>query len=62
METREMEYNKAGWVKYSNRLLPRYCGECWTVWITPRKGQGFRRMEEALIYGKLLKLEKLFFH
>lgn len=54
-----MEYSKAGFVKYSNRLFPKWCSKQWTVWITSRKGKSFRTYKEAVIFSKLLDIEDL---
>ncbi len=55
---REIQYEKAGWKKYSNRLFPKYEKESWTVWVTTRKGVSFHSFENAVIFEKLVKLHE----
>jgi len=55
---RKLEYKKAGWIKYSNRLFPRYEKEHWTVWITARKGVSFHNYENAVIFERLVQFQE----
>ena len=55
---REMEYTKAGWIKYSNRLFPKWEKEHWTVWVTARQGTAFHNYENAIIFKKLVEVQE----
>ncbi len=44
-------------IKFANKLLPRYYPQRWQVKVNSSLYIEFRRMEEALIYEKLLQIE-----
>lgn len=55
-----MKFEKAKWVKYSNKILPRYAKKIWTIQIEKDKHIGFHNFENAIIFEKLIELEKKF--
>ncbi len=53
-----MKIIKAGWVKYSNKLFPRYVPKHWIVSIDEYKAVQFDNFENAIIFEKLIEVEK----
>lgn len=53
-----IEYQKARWVKYNGRLLPRYEEQSWVVWVEVGRGIQFNDFEKANIFAELLELKE----
>ena len=51
-----MQTEKAHWVKYSNKIFPRYVRKLFLVKIGSKKFVGFHNFENAIIYEKLMKV------
>lgn len=56
----DITYNKAGWVKYSNKLFPTYYKQHWMVEVEGEviTSIAFFNYELAVIFSELIKLRK----
>lgn len=54
-----MRYIKKRLVKYSNKLLPIWEEGHWEVKIDDKHFINFSKFENAVIYDKLIKIEKM---
>ena len=53
-----MKFIKGQWIKYSNKIFPRYARALWEVKITRTRFRGFYDRSDAEIFERILKLEK----
>ena len=53
-----MKFIRGQWVKYSNKIFPRYEKSHWEIKISENKYKIFHDWELANIYDELLKIKK----
>lgn len=53
-----MKTEKGHWVKYSNRIFPKYERKLFLIEVKPKTFIGFHNFENAVIYEKLMEIQK----
>lgn len=51
-----MKYVKGKWVKYSNRIFPKYVKKHWNVDVSKIRSIAFNNFENAVIFQELINL------
>ena len=49
-----VKLHKGKWVKFSNKIFPRYIKKHWTVQVTEKRSMAFNNWENAIIYEELI--------
>lgn len=55
-----MRFRKGKWIKYSNKILPRYVRAHWETKLTNDKYLAFSNWERAMIFEQIYKLNDRF--